>query len=195
MEKNDRAFPRALVPIASALPTATAAAIGNAIARHSYLDWVLGQVLYSLMEISTKQGRVVVRPPRPDEYVRAVADLFAFHKLESKFDFAGLARRLERADAARHVLARCVYMRDLGAKDGGIRLGLGPWASSHEAAKAIAAEGAKLDRAFLAARRREIEDAIARAEKLQATTDRLLRRLHERRRSSPGFNRRAVPRK
>ncbi len=195
MGNNKRAFARALAPIDSVLPAPVAAAIGNAIARHSYLDWVLGQVLYSLMEISTKQGRVVVRPPRPDEYVRAVADLFTFHKLESRFDFDGLARRLERADAARHVLARCVYMRDLGAPAGEIRLGLGPWASSHEAAKAIAAEGVKVDRAFLAKRRREIEEAIARAEKLQAATDRMLRQLHERRRVSPRFNRRADPRK
>src|SRR5687768_912436 len=97
------ALARVMAPIATPLPATTAAAIGNAIARHSYPDWVLGQVLYSLMEISVKTGRVVVRPPRPSEYVQAVRDLFAFHTLESKFDFEALARRLERADASRHV--------------------------------------------------------------------------------------------
>ena len=191
MGTANRAFARALVPIDAPLPSSVAAAIGNAIARHSYLDWVLGQVLYSLMEISAKQGRVVVRPPNPAEYTRAVRDLFAFLKLETRFDFDGFARRLERADAARHVLARCVYMRDMEGRAGDIRLGLGPWASSHEAAKAIAIEGAKVDRAFLARRRREIEDAIARAERLQAATDRLLRELHEKRRNDRRFNRRA----
>ena len=186
------ALARALAPVAAPLPAATAAAIGNAIARHSYLDWVLGQVLYSLMEISVKTGRVVVRPPRPAEYVHAVRDLFAFHTIEAKFDFDTLAKRLERADASRHVLARCVYMHDLDAasKDE-IRVGLGPWASSHEAAKAIAAEGVRVDGAFLAKRRREIEDAIDRAEKLQALTDRLLRELHEKRRKDLRFNRRS----
>src|SRR3954469_12377060 len=164
MGTNDRAFARVLVPIATPLPATLAAAIGNAIARHSYLDWVMGQVLYSLMEISSKTGRVVVRPPRPAEYVRAVQDLFAFLRLESRFDFDGLARRLERADAARHVLARCVYMRDMDSNRDEVRLGLGPWASSHEAARAIAVEGAKVDAQFLAKRRREIEDAVGRAE-------------------------------
>jgi hypothetical protein len=192
MAKTERGFARVLVPIASPLPAALAAAIGNAIARHSYLDWVLGQVLYSLMEISAKTGRVVVRPPRPAEYVRAAQDLYAFLKLEGKFDFEGLARRLERADAARHVLARCVYMRDMDAKGDEVRLGLGPWASSHEAAKAFAVEGARVDAPFLAKRRREIEDAITRAERLQALTDRLLRELHERRRNDRRFNRRAA---
>jgi hypothetical protein len=192
MANPDRTFARALAPIAAPLPASVAAAIGNAIARHSYLDWVLGQVLYSLMEISAKQGRVVVRPPKPAEYVRAVRDLYAFLKLETRFDFDGLARRLERADAARHVLARCVYMRDLEGSEREIRLGLGPWASSHEAAKSIAVEGARVDRAFLAKRRAEIEDAIKRAEKLQAATDRLLRALHERRRVDRRWNRRAA---
>ena len=192
MANPDRTLARALAPIAAPLPATVAAAIGNAIARHSYLDWVLGQVLYSLMEISAKQGRVVVRPPKPAEYVRAVCDLYAFLKLETRFDVDGLARRLERADAARHVLARCVYMRDLEGSDRGIRLGLGPWASSHEAAKSIAIEGARVDRAFLAKRRGEIEDAITRAERLQSTTDRLLRALHERRRVDRRWNRRAA---
>lgn len=191
MANKPRVLARALAPVTAPLPAATAAAIGNAIARHSYLDWVLGQVLYSLMEISVKTGRVVVRPPRPSEYVRAVCDLFAFHKLEARFDFDGLARRLERADAARHVLARCVYMRDLDSSREEIRVGLGPWASSHEAAKAIAAENARVDGSFLAKRRREIEDAVERAEKLQALTDRLLRELHEKRRNDRRFNRRA----
>lgn len=190
MATKTRALPRALAPVAAPLPAATAAAIGNAIARHSYLDWVLGQVLYSLMEISVKTGRVVVRPPRPAEYVRAVCDLFAFHAIEARFDFDGLARRLERADAARHLLARCVYMHDLDDPKGGLRVGLGPWASSHEAAKAIAAEGVRVDGSFLARRRREIEDAVERAEKLQALTDRLLRELHEKRRKDRRFNRR-----
>jgi hypothetical protein len=191
MAKREPAFARALAPVTAPLPAATAAAIGNAIARHSYLDWVLGQVLYSLMEISVKTGRVVVRPPRPSEYVQAVRDLFAFHRIQARFDFEGLARRLERADASRHVLARCVYMHDIDASKDEIRVGLGPWASSHEAAKAIAAEGARVDGAFLARRRREIEDAIARAEKLQALADRLLRELHEKRRNDRRFNRRS----
>lgn len=190
MAPKDRTFARALVPIATPLPAGVAAAIGNAIARHSYLDWVLGQVLYSLMEISVKTGRVVVRPPRPAEYVRAVRDLFAFLKLETRYDFDALARRLERADAARHVLARCVYMRDMDSERDEVRIGQGPWASSHEAAKAIAIEGAKVDAGFLAKRRREIEEAVTRAERLREITDKLLRELHERRRSDRKFNRR-----
>jgi hypothetical protein len=83
-------------------------------------------------------------------------------------------------------------MRDMDSDRDEVRLGLGPWASSHEAARAIAVEGARVDAKFLAKRRAEIEDAITRAERLQALTDRLLRELHERRRSDRRFNRRAA---
>jgi hypothetical protein len=185
-------FPRALAPIEAPLPAPIAASIGTTIARHSYLDWVLGQVLYSLMEISLKQGRVVVRPPRAGEYVQAVRDLYAFHKIESKFDFDGLARRLERAEAARHLLARSVFMRDIDARGKPkVRLGRGPWAPMATATDRLAPpEGVVVDRAFLADRRADVESAIKAAENLQAVTDRRLRELAARRRTTHALNRR-----
>lgn len=191
MATRKPAFARALAPIDAALPSPLAAAIGNIVARHSYLDWVLGQVLYSLMEISLKQGRVVVRPPRAAEYVQAVRDLYAFHKLETRFDFDGLALRLDRAEAARHLLARSVFMRDLDASNDRIHLARGPWAASTDVAGRLAPlEGLAVDRAFLAKRRAEVEEAIRAAEKLQDVTDRRLRELADRRRTSRTLNRR-----
>ena len=47
-----------------------------------------------------------------------------------------------------------------------------------------------LDRKTLGRLRKDVEDAVARAEKLQAVTDKLLRELHDRRRTNPAFNRR-----
>ena len=51
-------------------------------------------------------------------------------------------------------------------------------------------EAPVVDRVLLARLRDEIEDAVARAEKLRSVTDRLLRELHEKRRTHPGLNRR-----
>src|ERR1043165_9126654 len=116
MKKPATGFNAALEPITGPIPAALAESIGRAIARHSYLEWVLGQVLYSLLEISIKQGRKVVQRPTPRAYVAAVQGLFAFHKVESTFDFADFARRIERADRARDALAHSVYMRDVNAR-------------------------------------------------------------------------------
>ena len=72
-------FNSSLVPVAEGLPSQIAAHIGVTLARHAYLDWVLGQVMYSLMEISIKQGRVIMKLPRPSHYI---ADLHGVRVLQ-----------------------------------------------------------------------------------------------------------------
>lgn len=191
--KTRTVFNPALEPIADVLPASVAESIGRTIARHSYLEWVLGQVLYSLLEISIKQGRKVVQRPNPSAYVNAVQGLFAFHKLESRFDFAGLQKRLERADRARDALARSVFMRDVNARGTTVHLVRGSWAQAVDGelvSRDAWPQTPVMDRATLARFRKDVDDAVARAEKLQGVTDKLLRELHERRRTNPQFNRR-----
>src|SRR5258706_11557270 len=112
MPRKSVTFNAALEPLDAELPDKLAAGVGNTIARHSYLDWVLGQVMYDLMEISIKQGRVIMKLPRPRVFVAAVKELFEFHGLEAKFDFEDLAVKLEVADCASRELVRSIYMRD-----------------------------------------------------------------------------------
>ena len=149
--------------------------------------------MYSLLEISIKQGRKIVQRPAPQAYVNAVQGLFAFHKLESNFNFADLQKRLDRADAARDALARSVYMRDVNSRALNVHLVRGSWAQAVDGelvSRDAWPETPVMDRATLARFRKDVDDAVARAEKLQAVTDKLLRELHERRRTNPQFNRR-----
>ena len=193
MAKNTPMFNAALEPLEEPLPTALAASVGRAIARHSYLDWLLGQVLYSLLEISIKQGRAVVQRPAPREYVAAVQGLYAFHKLESAFDFEALARRIERADRARDLLADSVYMQDMASRDASVHLVRGSWARGTDleaVSRGQWPETPVLDRKLLAKLGGELDAAVKSAERLRKTTDDLLRRLHEARRTNPRFNRR-----
>jgi hypothetical protein len=177
-----------LEPLAHALPAPVAASIGATLARHAYLDWVLGQVMYSLMEISTKQGRVILKLPPPRQYVAAVRDLYRFHGLRTAYDFDGLERRLLAAGRTRKMLNRSAYMRDTGSKVLRIHLARGLWdpGPGGEAQPEVQA----LDRDFLARRRKDVEEAVRRAERLRAVTDRLLRALHARRRAGRGLDRR-----
>ena len=191
--KTTSTFNPALEPLQDLLPAPIAESIGRTIARHSYLEWVLGQVLYNLLEISIKQGRKVVQRPRPAAYVNAVQGLYAFHKLDSAFDFAGLQKQLDRADRARDELAGSVYMRDANSRALKVHLVRGSWAQEGDG-DIVSRDGwpetPLLDRETLARYRKDVDDAVARAEKLQAHTDKLLRELHERRRTNPQFNRR-----
>jgi hypothetical protein len=198
MAQKPSMFNAALEPLASPLPAAVAESIGRSIARHSYIEWLLGQVLYSLLEISIKQGRKVVQRPEPRQYVAAVQGLFAFHKIESSFRFEDFVRRLEKADRARDALAHSVYMRDINARGTRIHLVRGSWAlpvDVETVARDQWPDAPVLDKDLLDALRDDIEDGVKHAEKLQAVTDKALRELHEQRRTNPRFNRRQSDRR
>lgn len=193
MARNTPRFNAALEPLASPLPASIAEAIGRIVSRHSYLEWVMGQVLYSLLEISIKQGRKVVRRPTPEQYVASVQGLFAFHGLQTRYNFAALGRRIEAADRARDMLAHSVYMRDVNARGNRVHLVRGSWAldvPDDSVSRDVWPEAPVVDRPFLQRLRHEVEDAVAAAEALQRETDRRLRRLHEARRTNPRLNRR-----
>jgi hypothetical protein len=181
-------FNGALEPLAMGLPASMASSVGITLARHAYLDWVLGQVMYSLMEISIKQGRVIMKLPRPAHYIAAVRDLFAFHGLETTYDFDALCLCLDSADRSRNMMTRSVFMRDSGSKGLRIHLTRSPWDPGPGGE--TQPETQVVDRKFLAHRRKVVDDAIRGAEKLRALTDKLLRNMHEMRRNKPGLNRR-----
>src|SRR5471030_2289627 len=169
-------FNDALEPLTQSLPAEIAAGVGAIVQRHAYLDWLLGQVMYSLMEISIKQGRVIMKLPRPRVYIAAVKDLFEFHGLATRYDFEGLAASLEGAENARRELTRSVYMRDTDSRALSIRLVRSPWDPGPGGD--TQPEDQALDARHLARKRKDVEDAIQRAEKLRAVTDKQLRVLH-----------------
>lgn len=186
-------FNAGLEPIPHALPSEIAAAIGRIVSRHSYLEWLLGQVLYSLLEISIKQGRAVVRRPSPRECVAAVQGLYAFHKLETAYSFDALIRALERANDARDLLVDSVYMHDSNVARSPVILVRGTWARGVDLdtiRRDAWPDAPTLDAKLLGRLKDDVEAAIGRAERLRDTTDRLLRKLHERRRKDPRLNRR-----
>jgi len=194
MKKTRPVFNSSLDPVTSSLPDDIARNIGRIVSRHSYMEWVLGQVLYGLMEISIKQGRAVVRRPQPRQYAAAVEGLYAFHKLPGKVNFERLASAVEKADAALDTLLHSVFMRDGERKSSPLYLVRGSWSVGADL-EAISQdawpETPVADAAFMAKLRDDVEDAVARAEKLRETTDRLLRKSHEQRRTNPGLNRRS----
>lgn len=188
MKKKAVTFNAALEPLTQALPADIAASVGSVIQRHAYLDWLLGQVMYSLMEMSIKQGRVIMKLPRPRMYVAAVKELFEFHGLATKFDFEDLAAKLEAAEHTRRELTRSVYMRDTSSKSFTVQLARSPWDPGPGGE--TQPEAQVLDAKLLARKRKDIEIAIGCAENLRSVTDELLRSLHEMRRNRPGLDRR-----
>lgn len=166
----------ALEPLAQPLDAELALAVGTLVAHCTYLDWVLGQVMYNLMEISMKQGRVIMKLPRPRVYIAAVKELLEFHKLDARFDFDSLAKKLEDADCARREITRSIYMIDIGT--GAIHLSRSPWDPGPGGD--MQPESQALDARYVATRSKDIEHAVSAAEKLRALVDKLLREKHRR---------------
>ena len=197
MATKKSVFNPALEPLTQPLPEAIASTIGRVIARHSYMEWLLGQVMYSLLEISIKQGRAVVQRPQPRQYAASIQGLCAFQKIDCKFDFDDLTQRVEAADRIRDALVHSVYMRDVNVRGDRIHLVHGSWARAAEMDVIKTGEWPDtpvLDRAYLAEVRKVIEDAVKRAEALLVTIDTLLRQLHELRRSNRKYDRRRIER-
>jgi hypothetical protein len=182
MPRKSITFNAALEPLTQPLPSDIAAGVGAIVQRHAYLDWLLGQVMYSLMEISIKQGRVIMKLPRPRVYIAAVKELFEFHGLATRYDFDALAQCLEGAENARRELTRSVYMRDTDSRALRIQLVRSPWDPGPGGD--TQPEDQVLDARHLAKKRKDVEDAIQRAEKLRAVTDKQLRILHHSRRGA-----------
>jgi hypothetical protein len=187
MAKKSPRFNAALEPLTGELPRDVAQAVGDLVARHTYLDWLLGQVMYDLMEISIKQGRVIMKLPRPRVFVAAVRDLFDFHGLDAPFDFDTFAEKLEAAHVACRELTRSVYMSDDGSATDAIHLVRSPWDPGPGGD--LQPESQRVEPRMLAAKRRQVEDAVSAAEKLRALTDKLLRDSHAKR-ARPDFDRR-----
>ncbi|HZZ93485.1 MAG TPA: hypothetical protein VFE23_13060 [Usitatibacter sp.] len=188
-KKKLMTFNAALEPLGGDLPEAFAAEVGGTVARHTYLHWVLGQVMYDLMEISIKQGRVIMKMPRPKVFIAAVKELFEFHNLEAKYDFDGLGQKLAAADYALRELTCSVYMRDTSSRKMAIQLVRSPWDPGPGGD--VQPEAQVVDAKFLDARRRAVDEAVKSAEKLRTLTDKLLRESHARRARRAGFDRRS----
>jgi len=187
MSDKDPLLASALEPVTKALPAAIAGPIGQIVAREAYVEWVLGQVMYSLMEISIKQGRVILKYPRPGQYVAAIRDLYDFHGIEPAVSLEDLSRKLDVADRTRNVLTRSVYMRGPG-KAGELVLARSPWDPGPGGESQP--ETQTVDDEFLERCRKEVDTAVAAAEKFQGSTNDLLRKLHERRRTQRNLDRR-----
>jgi hypothetical protein len=187
MSEKEPLLASALEPVTKALPAPFAATIGQIIAREAYVEWVLGQVMYSLMEISIKQGRVILKYPRPGQYIAAIRDLYDFHAIEPAVSLEDLSRKLDVADRTRNVLTRSVYMRGSG-KAGELVIARSPWDPGPGGESQP--ETQVVDDEFLENCRKNVEAAVAAAEKFQETTNDILRKLHERRRTQRNLDRR-----
>ena len=195
MKKKIAIFEGKVSPIVRSLPPSVAASIGRTLVRHTYLESLLLKTINNLLEISIKQGRLAVKLPPVKAYPKLIESLLQFHGLYGnaiKFKKIGLV--LDVADRARNILAHSIILKEKGRLH--IQIVRGSWELDQEAFsvnRALQPETPLLDRAFLTARRAEVERGITAARGLLNLTVATMQALHEKRRTQAVWDRRHHP--
>ena len=193
MKKRIAVFKGRVAPAAQGLPSNVAASIGRTIVRHTFLDQLLAKIIYALLGISIKQGRVIVKLPPPGQYASAVEDLLQFHKVYSRFNFSAFSNKLLAANSARNLLAHSLFIKDVETCQLKIQIVRGSWEFEQDivsVSRALHPETKVVDRAFLSSKRAAVEEAIKAARELYVQITAALRVLNEKRRTETSMDRR-----
>lgn len=98
-------------PEVQRLPTLYAAGIGRVISRWAYLEWLLARVTYQALGVNPKHGRIAVREPRGDEYIKMIQDLLRVRGISVPLPDPDFKKRLEHARKERDHVAHGLWLR------------------------------------------------------------------------------------
>src|SRR5262245_7836677 len=80
------------LPIVAKLPAWLLSRIGSIVSQHAILEWRLSRIIYTLLDVDPKAGRITVREPRTTDRFDMICDLIKLKKLKIDADLATLRR-------------------------------------------------------------------------------------------------------
>jgi hypothetical protein len=96
--------------------------IGRVITRHAYLEWRLSKIIYALLSVGPKEGRLAVREPRATDRLVLIRDLVHLKGLEIRADLDLLAEAIDSVTRQRDQLAHGIWLRDSATQTFFLRL-------------------------------------------------------------------------
>lgn len=103
-------------PLWVRLPGAYNAAIGRMVSRFAVVESALRQMIYALLEVEPKYGRVAVRNPRVDDSFTMIEDLMSLRGFKTSLDMKELRRLCKQLEQFRDKVAHGVWARHTGSK-------------------------------------------------------------------------------
>lgn len=191
MKKRIAIFKGRVGRTAQGLPSNVAASIGRTLVRYTFLERLLAQIIYDLLCISIKQGRIIVKLPPARQYTSAVEDLLQFHKIYSRFNFRSFSNKLLAADNARNLFAHSMFVKDEGQLK--IQIVRGSWELEQDivsVSRALSPEAKIVDRSFLSSKRAAVEEAIQATREVHVMIKVALQALNEKRQTETSMDRR-----
>jgi hypothetical protein len=98
-------------PVVTDLPGLVLREIGRIIVLQANLEYVMGRIVYDILDIDVKRGRVAVRDPRPKETLEMIYDLLRIENITMHGDWKPLQRALESTSQQRDYLAHGIWLR------------------------------------------------------------------------------------
>lgn len=101
----------ATYPVIYRLPTQYSTAIGRHVTRFAALESALRNLIYALLELNPKMGRVAVRNPRIQESFTIIQDLMGLRSFTTTLDVKLLARECKKLEQFRDKIAHGVWVK------------------------------------------------------------------------------------
>ena len=98
------------LPIINDLPGPILAGIGRVIILWAHQEHLLRTIIYSLLNLSPKQGRIAVRSPRVEDVITMIKHLILVEDIKvDGFDFQGFTIELKRLEKWRDKLSHGIW--------------------------------------------------------------------------------------
>ena len=98
-------------PVRRRLPVAYSTEIGRIITRCAYLEHCMQELVFVLLHLHPKAGRLAVRRPRQTDYFEMLIDLIKLRNLKSSSNLNKTASAIKKAYQLRDALAHSIWIK------------------------------------------------------------------------------------
>lgn len=120
--------PRTLeLPSIYKLPKEFIDKIGHVIVAFSYLEYLLSRIIYDLLNVGQKEGRLAVREPRATDRLDIIIDLLNIKEIKVDVDIDAISQLLDDVQSRRNNIAHGVWLEHPNTGQIFLRLTRGSW--------------------------------------------------------------------
>ncbi|MCI5112069.1 MAG: hypothetical protein MRY75_16075 [Marivita sp.] len=118
------------MPVVTDLPDDMLTAIGQVIVEYAFLELQLSRIIYDLLAVDPKAGRLAVREPRASDRLDVIFDLCALRGVSIEEEKNPLKKALEFSVSQRDRIAHGIWVFDEESGDHMLRITRGSWPKS-----------------------------------------------------------------
>ena len=114
-------------PVARDVPDELLLKVGTIIAQWSYVEWLLRQIAYKLLDVDPKRGRIAIREPRAEQFITMFRQILQIDGTEEPKQFKELIPALRESKKYRDILAHGIWGIDPDSCDYAVQYTGGNW--------------------------------------------------------------------